>query len=152
MVQWPKWRMERMDQQMAHRVRSQWSRELGRNLTLAKGLPPRDKGAGRGCTQMECNQSECSRRRSTPQLNQNTTRSAWTAWATQNKNKEVYRVGKVQPHHLPTWLDDVSMHVTGVDLIMIRQAWYRACYSRSLAKDEVWTMRWEIEECIWLCK
>jgi hypothetical protein len=37
-----------------------------------------------------------------PQLNQNSTRSARTARATQNKNKEVYKVGKAWPCPLPT--------------------------------------------------
>ena len=68
------------------------------------------KGQGQGHVQMERDQSENSGRGSTPQLNQNPTKSAGTARATQNKNKELYRVGKVWPHHLPTRLGDVSVH------------------------------------------
>ena len=68
------------------------------------------KGQGQGCTQTEHDQSEWSRRRSTPQLNQNTTRSTRTAWVAPNRNKQVYRVGQVWPCHLPTRLGNVSMH------------------------------------------
>ena len=67
------------------------------------------KGQGQGHTQTERDQSEHSGRGPTPQLNQNPTRSARTARATQNKNKEVYKVGKARPHHLPTRLGDVSV-------------------------------------------
>ena len=52
------------------------------------------KGQGQGRVQTERDQSENSGRRSTPQLNQNPTRSARTAWATQNKNKEFLRSRK----------------------------------------------------------
>ena len=68
------------------------------------------KGQGQGRTQTERDQSEWSGRRSTPQLNQNTTRSARTAQAAPNQNKQVYRVGQVWPRHLPTRLGDVSAH------------------------------------------
>ena len=68
------------------------------------------KGQGQGRVQTERGQSENSGRGSTPQLNQNPTKSARTARATQNKNKELYRVGKARPRHLPTRLGDVSVH------------------------------------------
>ena len=45
-----------------------------------------------------------------PSTKQNPTRSAWTAWVTQIKNKELYKVEKVQTYHLPTKLGNVSMH------------------------------------------
>ena len=68
------------------------------------------EGQGQGHTQMERDQSESSGRGSTPQLNQNTTRSARTAQAASNWNKEVYRVGQARLCHLPTQLGDVSAH------------------------------------------
>ena len=68
------------------------------------------KGQGQVRVQMERDQSENSRRRSTPQLTQNPTRGTRTARATQNENKEYYREGKAWPHHLPTRLGDISMH------------------------------------------
>ena len=68
------------------------------------------EGQGQGRTQAERDQSESSGRGSTPQLNQNITRSARTARAASNRNKEVYRVGQARPRHLPTRLGDVSAH------------------------------------------
>ena len=65
---------------------------------LAEGLPPRDRGRG-ALKQSVTNQSIAGEDQP---LNQITTKSIWTAHATQNKNKEVYRAGKARPGHLPT--------------------------------------------------
>ena len=81
---------------------------IGRKPDVGRRSP--SKGQGQGRVQMECDQSENSGRRSTPQLTPNPTRGARTARATQNENKKYYREGKVRPRHLPTWLGDVSAH------------------------------------------
>ena len=79
-----------------------WKPDVGRRSP--------SKGQGQGRTQAERDQSESSGRGSTPQLNQNIPRSARTARAAPNRNKEVYRVGQARPRHLPTRLGDVSAH------------------------------------------
>ena len=81
---------------------------IGRKPDVGRRSP--SKGQGQGRVQMECDQSENSGRRSTPQLTPNPTRGARTARATQNENKKYYREGKARPRHLPTWLGDVSAH------------------------------------------
>ena len=68
------------------------------------------QGTGAGVHSSKARPIRVQQKKIYPSTKQNPTRSAWTAWVTQIKNKELYRVGKARMHHLPTKLGDISMH------------------------------------------